>query len=66
MATWAPSLLAAGPPKATPLLSWVVDSVSLLTQEGRLAVESGARLDLACLAQLLSGSALALWFSCCP
>lgn len=43
MATWAPSLLAAGPPQAAPPLPWVVDSVGPLTEEGGQAVESGAR-----------------------
>lgn len=66
MATWAPSLLAAGPPQAAPPLPWVVDSVGPLTEEGGQAVESGARPGLACLAQLLSGPARALWFPCCP
>lgn len=37
VATWAPSLLAAGPPQAAPPLPWVVESVSPLTQEGRRA-----------------------------
>lgn len=33
---------------------------------GQAGMESGARPGLACLAQLLSGPALALWFPCCP
>lgn len=55
-----------GPHRLSFHLPWAVDSVSPLSQEGGQAVESRARLGLACLAQLLSGPALALWFPLLP